>query len=325
MPSESPYLAISFDRRIYAVIRAERTDAKTKGYKQQLKFPLRVSRAGAVPSPLMPVFALFEDPEYNRCLLSETLRAQGMLVLASAVQLRVTLVVDRREYNPTSRGYAIFSIAQPPAGALVLPSLHIVTSIVGKDRLPHRFDSGLNPSPVDNTIYEFSIGGHGQPGETLPVQLVIPSNDAQTPDTVIASLEAHLVAQPVVPAVEAAFALLRHQQIASGSAVACVRFAWSPAASRIELLNPDDLLNRETVRRRAIFHWTDIARKTKDYAYRVQKIMAGGPTYVPLQGYVPISKTDPAMIQHQHQVACFLLSLSVASSAVVVTCRTSLN
>jgi hypothetical protein len=126
------------------------------------------------------------------------------------------------------------------------------------------------------------------------VQLVIP---AKPNNTILVSLTADIVADPVVPAVEAAFALLRRHSIASKSSVACARFAWSPAASRIELLNPDDLLNRETVRRRAIFQWTDVVRKTRDYTYAVQKIMPGGSTHVPLEASFRIPKPAKGLIQ----------------------------
>jgi hypothetical protein len=259
---------------VRAIVQAENTSTSVKGYRERMVFPLRVSLAGNLPSPMVPVFALFEDPEYNRKLISDTVRAQGMLVLAAGTQVAVTLAVDRRQYNPTSRGYVVYSITQP-TGA---PALAIVISIVGKDGLPRALQSPIEPAqPGDKTICEFSIDGEAQPGETLMVQLVIPGKPN---NTILTSLTAEIVADPVVPAVEAAFALLRLQSVAIKSSVACARFAWSPAATRIDLLNPDDLLNRETVRRRAVFQWTDVVRKTRDYAYTVQKIMPGGATYI---------------------------------------------
>src|SRR5208337_2249260 len=68
---------------IRAIVQVENTSNSVKGYRQRLVFPLRVSLADNLPSPMVPVFALFEDPEYNRKLISDTVRAQGMLVLAT--------------------------------------------------------------------------------------------------------------------------------------------------------------------------------------------------------------------------------------------------
>ena len=92
-------------------------------------------------------------------------------------------------------------------------------------------------------------------------------------------LTLEVVADPVAPTPEAAFALLR--RVAAGPAVECVRFAWSPQAARVELVNPDDLL-KPVVRRRAAFRWLDILRARRTASYAVQKVAATGSTLVPV-------------------------------------------
>jgi hypothetical protein len=83
-----------------------------------------------------------------------------------------------------------------------------------------------------------------------------------------------IVAQPVTPTPQSAFALLQK----TGDAVECLRFAWGPPASRIELLNPADLLG-ETVRRRAVFNWNYSARQPRLRQYAIQKLTAAGSTH----------------------------------------------
>lgn len=90
-----------------------------------------------------------------------------------------------------------------------------------------------------------------------------------------------IVETPVMPSPQAAYALLRQQQINDKTHVECVRYAWSPEASRIELVCPDDL-KTQVVRRRAVFKWQDSVRPETDPKYAVQKITQTGSTHFPM-------------------------------------------
>ena len=102
---------------------------------------------------------------------------------------------------------------------------------------------------------------------------------------VIFSLQLDIVAKPVIPAPEAGYALLR---LRPDQSVECTRFAYGPQASRIELVNPDDLL-QEVVRRRAVFQWMDSIRRQSQIdgplsqirGYALQKITYSGSSYFP--------------------------------------------
>jgi hypothetical protein len=64
-----------------------------------------------MPLPLAPVFTHFEDPEYNRGLVSMTAYAEGVWVdtkPATPVPHRIRLALDRREYNADSRFFAVY-------------------------------------------------------------------------------------------------------------------------------------------------------------------------------------------------------------------------
>jgi hypothetical protein len=113
--------------------------------------------------------------------------------------------------------------------------------------------------------------------DTIPV-----SSDFEVSTTV------QVVAQPVTPPPEAAYALIRRLSDDPAAPVECVRFAWGPSAEKIELVDPSDLL-RQSVRRRATFLWRDAIRPTgvvNDSGafaakYAVQKLFANGSTLVP--------------------------------------------
>jgi len=93
-------------------------------------------------------------------------------------------------------------------------------------------------------------------------------------------VQVNVIASPVIPAPEAAYGLLRSQTCAEVSSVECVRFAWSPRASRIELVSAADLRG-ELVRRRAVFQWRDAARPQGAVCYALQKIARNGSTAIP--------------------------------------------
>ncbi len=124
-----------------------------------------------------------------------------------------------------------------------------------------------------------------EPGDLILIKFVIPKGDtsATQPDSytdITAPVRVAVVADPVTPAPHAAYALLRRDDPAK---VRCARFAWSPAAARIDLVSPDDLAT-DVVRRRALFIWTDTIRTREgepDYQYAIQKIAQTGATSDP--------------------------------------------
>ena len=87
-----------------------------------------------------------------------------------------------------------------------------------------------------------------------------------------------LVEAPVIPVPEAGYALLRSEN--DEPSVSCRRFAWSPNASRIELICDQDL-RQEIVRRRAIFRWNDTIRRGVSPRYAIQKYTVTGSTHFP--------------------------------------------
>ena len=82
------------------------------------------------------------------------------------------------------------------------------------------------------------------PGDTLVLSLTVKFGGLPSPT---AELAVPIVAAPVTPVPEAGYALLRKNP---DTAVECVRFAFSPAADQIELVDANDL-KRQIVRRRA--------------------------------------------------------------------------
>jgi hypothetical protein len=238
-----------------------------RGYHQKLVFPLLAAKPGFLPLPLAPVFAVFEDPEYNRALISQTSHSEGIFVDTLATPHRILLSLDRREYNPNSRFYVVY-VDQSPV-KLATASLRI--QAIPQDGVPR----DLGTIPVTNaTLTEQDVtslyaGAGMQPvaGDSISCTLRAGLQDVVT-------VRVDIVAEPVTPAPQAAYGLLRK----SGNAVECVRFAWSAVATNIELVNPDDLLG-ETVRRRAVFDWLDTNRAGRSSQYGVQKVAAGGSTH----------------------------------------------
>ena len=116
-------------------------------------------------------------------------------------------------------------------------------------------------------ILEFQLD-HVSIGQPAPPPIALKG------DTIV--VDVTITDRPVTPPPQAGFGLLRSD--ASEAAVSCMRFAWSPEASRIDLVNPDDL-RTQIVRRRAVFRWTDVVRPpARNFSYAVQKLTAGGST-----------------------------------------------
>ncbi|MFM7425945.1 MAG: LamG domain-containing protein, partial [Elainella sp.] len=269
------------------------------GFEQSLSFTLRLTSDRTLPLPLQPRFLQFEDPEYNRQLASPTAHVSTQVAAnlssdpAAAAQLiGLRLAADRREYNPDSLLTWRYDWA---TNAAELDKLFTVRLLQIQ-----RLRSGL-PAPLvlpssallkTGTIYQIPLaqltlptsssptpaGSILQPGDVLQLTLSINKPDPAQPNlpvpTVRLVLTVAIVAEPVQPAPEAAYGLLR--QNPDGS-VECVRFAWSVLPNRVDLINPDDL-KTEVVRRRALFQWTDTVRPHADIRYALQKITQTGST-----------------------------------------------
>jgi hypothetical protein len=255
-------------------VQAERlADVKVKGYKQTLVFPLRYSTSGLPASALRPVFIQFEDPEYNRRLSSQTAQSSRTYshktTLGQSHTTTLTLVADRREYNPTSEiNFVVLSSNAEPQGSIELRRVDkvsgVMTTLTKLGSIPVgtlvRVDLKQAASPPLNDNESVLLIYQPQLDKSQPIQLRV-----------------DIVRQPVTPVPEAAFALLRLQ---AGRGAECRRFAWSPEPSRIELINPEDLC-KGYVRRRAIFQWTDTTRASVRHKYALQKITPSGSTHFP--------------------------------------------
>jgi hypothetical protein len=256
------------------------------GYKQRLRFPLRVARADELALPLRPVFVQFEDPEYNRRLASLAARSTRILT-RNDTRFELTLATDRREYNAASWLFVVhFSNLAPDALAALAPDLvdaRLDVTWIDSSGAKRPFRSipmlVLNQlAALDLSVLSAQYASTFSPGDSLTLELKVGPSDRR----LSIPLRVDIVAKPVIPAPEAGYALLRRQS----AAVECARFAWGPQASRVELLNPDDL-KREIVRRRAVFQWTDSTRSNREVNYAVQKIAASGATHFPAVNEVP--------------------------------------
>ncbi len=93
-------------------------------------------------------------------------------------------------------------------------------------------------------------------------------------------LQVAIVANPVIPVPQAAYALVRQQTQTGTARVECVRFAWNPAACCIELVSSEDL-KTQVVHHRAVFKWQDSMRSEMNGKYTAQKIAQTGSTHSP--------------------------------------------
>ena len=303
------------------VVAQVKPQAAQDNFWQTLSFPLRVVDPEALPLPLRPTFIHFEDPEYNRQLVSNAatdtatvLVQEGAGANAQTVSYDVTLACDRQEYNPESILYFRYDwtkIALDPEdqsstsqialqGQLSISHINaagIVTHLnwpqdstesqPAASQLPLRNDTLASLYLVNlqaenrltlnqGDILELKLLELEEAGENVPVSL---------------DLSVVIVAAPVIPVPQAAYGLLRRilqtaapEAIALPSSVQCVRFAWAPAATRIELISAADL-RTGLVRRRAVFQWHDTTRPLlspeQQYGYAVQKITQTGSTHLP--------------------------------------------
>jgi hypothetical protein len=288
--------ALAAGSKLAAVIEVERSDA-ADGFMQTLSFPLVAIGSGAASLPLAPVFVHFEDPEYNRRLASAPKRATRLTATRDGAEPAVhvvTLAADRAEYDPScvvSLRYDWDDDVRPPHEATRLELRRI-----DANNIPHplRLRGGATLQPEPGKLLQISlldVEDPGRsvallPGETLELALTLlraaPDGTLQrVVDDLTVVLALTVISDPVIPAPEAGYALLRRQQGAAGVEVECARFAWSPAAARVELVAPDDL-RTGVVRRRAVFHWRDTVRVHSSASHAVQKLTMSGSTHFPV-------------------------------------------
>ncbi len=307
--------------RLQALVYYEKNNPDN--FKQVLSLPLRVGDSNRLPLPLVPRFVHFEDPEYNRRLASAAATAsRNVDVYDTSVNpfekdlYTVTLAADRKEYNPDSElafrydwlggiPFAPGDADQPDAvvlfvrvteeGAQIpLAVKRVETGDLKQIKLGEfgRDDDSQRLRPGDVLELYLYVGGDvdslrvvdSLPGGEFPqeaYQLESSAYDGFLAKAIL--LRVNIIEEAVIPVPEAGYALLHAQQVEGQMQVECGRFAWNPAAARVELISPDDLLV-ETVRRRAIFHWTHTIRPGRGSAIAIQKITNTGSTHFPLFG-----------------------------------------
>jgi hypothetical protein len=266
------------------------------------RLPVTRVRSSELPLPLQTSFCSFEDPEYSRRLSSPTSRATKSIPPAAggpADAQAVTLALDRQQYNPTSTFYLLVDapeavlllglklkldiqridragIKTRVGGALEIPAKQLVditfASTESHQDNSHKLQGSLSP---DDRL-EFTLSAKPELVGNVLVDKVLVSH-------VPVVVAVQIVRESVTPPPEAGYALLRRTTDAPTGAVECVRFAWSPPAQRIELLDPSDL-QRESVRRRAVFQWPDAVRPSWRVYYGLQKLAPHGSTLVPPLG-----------------------------------------
>ncbi len=255
--------------------------AATNNFSQTLVFQLHIVDPTALPLPLQPYFIHFEDPEYNRQLASPAAHASGNVSVQVGQELvshTVQLSVDRREYNPDSLLSLRYDWDDNRDDTATLELVRInsdgaIAPLKQPANLPAKISSRKLEQWSLAEIQEIN-DVQLQQGDTLQLKLVV-----QGVKPVEIFLQVRIVQAPVIPATEAAYALLR-QRTSQGSSVECVRFAWSPEATRVELVCAEDL-RTEVVRRRAVFHWLDSVRLGTLGGYAIQKITKTGSTHFP--------------------------------------------
>ncbi len=278
------------------VFEASVTDSDNGKYLfQTLRFEVRVLGAETTALPLTPRYTMFEDPEYNRRLSSQSAQAERQIVITHAADNdvevgNIRMAVDRREYHPDSA--LVFIYEWKPLLQTKENESTNVTTTSAKLQL-YRVESGgiatkLRANSITvtrNSLASINLGDYIvnnklmlSPGDTLLLELDLNKTD-MSDDRLKVFLSVQITDQPIIPAPEAGYALLRWQNITGRDEVECVRFAWSPSASRIELIAAQDLLD-SMVRRRAVFQWRDSIRPGIA-RYTIQKIAANGSTFVP--------------------------------------------
>jgi hypothetical protein len=249
-----------------------------------LSFPLRLADEGTLHLPLEPYFIHFEDPEYNHRLSSASAHASRTLKLKETIEDQpkmvlhtITLSVDRGEYNPNSTfalRYDWDDNRKDNTATLQLKRIDPETGLPSNPILTVENVPSAELNQLSLLEIQRTSKVQLKQGDTLQLEL----NVKGTP----IFLQVNIVEAPVIPVPEAAYALLRKQEINGKAQVECVRFAWSPEPSRIELVCAEDL-RTEVVRRRAVFQWNDSVRLGTLKGYAMQKITQTGSTHFPVK------------------------------------------
>lgn len=267
---------------------------------QTAELPIRRVHSNEIPEPLSPVFCRFEDPEYNRRLSTPSTKSfkQIRLRVGTSNTATVSLALDRREYNPTTVFFVAIQVASDaglnstfevellkidpngivakisPSSNKLLVDVNSATSAL----LDIRFGAGTE---VWSGV-SLSLKNLLNPGDRLVVRITPTSG--LIGDSVECTVQ--IVADPVSPPPEAAYALLRREENTENAPVGCTRFAWSPTAAKMDLVDPRDLF-RDSVRRRAVFVWQDTIRSSRRPQYAIQKILPNGSTLIPKLQNIP--------------------------------------
>jgi hypothetical protein len=265
------------------------TGASPAGFCQKLVFPLRLGDLTRPPLPLQPQFIHFEDPEYNRRLASSAALSNKNIRIVQKGDRKdydLTLVADRKEYNPDSQ-VAILADWEPESDR---PDVSLSLSLSRVDNTGNPTISDLQGLALEaGQLWSGSLADLTkdnqplafQPGNKVRIKVEVEGGKNATvegsPDVL---LEVDIVAEPVTPGPEAGYALLHAQSIDGHPEVECARFAWNPEPARIELVCAEDL-KTEVVRRRAVFHWMHSSRPGRSSRYAIQKITHAGSTHFP--------------------------------------------
>jgi hypothetical protein len=241
--------------------------------------------------PYIPPFVFFEDPEYNRRLASESAQNQSPVTVPDfpgpgQSPVNVTLATDRDEYNTTGAIHYLFLFDPPretipktgvPAGQPITATMTftpIDTSGSPTDLLTVPVTVNSLPDPAFQDIAMLNAAAAQKNLSPLKAgDFIMLFNPGQTGVQTTVSI----VSEPVIPVPAAGYALLGKNP---DNSVECVRFAFSPPTSRIDLVDPADL-KKPMVRRRAVFQWQDTVRIGRTCLYAVQKVTTGGSTHFP--------------------------------------------
>jgi hypothetical protein len=302
-------------------IRVTPTKSQVTGFAHTLRYRLRVGRPGFRALPLAAVVVPFEDPEYNRRLTSTPAQRTGVITVQDPTKdlpadapnkedpanypakIPALLATDRREYNRTSTLYvAWFATGRKRSEALReedSKETKRFNALLAIRRIRQdgttallKLEGAQKPGPIkflSSSLKTIALGSFPEliAGDALELILAqAPEPEEGKALTEIIVLRVDIVADPVIPAPEAAYALLQRDPLDGEDRVHCTRFAWSPLADRIDLLDPADLAEK-TVRRRAVFQWQDTIRvpatetSSTHATHRVQKINFNGSTHFP--------------------------------------------
>lgn len=281
------------------IVKVPAPETKVRGYEQTLQLPVRVGSANRMRASLDHHVIHFEDPAYNRVLASPTVQRSGMIPDTTATMQTMLLAADRREYNRDSTLIGV--LADTAQSTPTFPDLNLWVNLVSRERgdqlLPLRHAApgpeaaSLSRRLTNRKIFRVDLAkltsSDGTPLQLLPRDVLVlhagtrmASEDK--PERFI-EIRVEIVARDIIPPPEYGYALLSAQGPADlpKQFVRCARFAWNPAATRIELLNPDDLLG-PIAHRRAVFRWIDSCHSGHNVTYAIQKITPVGATHWPL-------------------------------------------